>query len=744
MTSVGAPFFSVIVPVYNKGPHIARTLNSILSQSFTDFELLIVCDPSTDNSNEEVAKFTDPRIRIFYRTVPGPGGYAARNLGIEEAKAEWTAFLDADDEWSTKHLAKYYELAQMYPEAAVLGCGTKIIEPDVNSQAVLDGFYNKNNRNNHMLLSFEEYLKAEVAGLRPLNGSTACIKKDTLVDVGMFPAGKANRGGDVDTWLRCIEKAGGLAWSNHIGATYYRDSVNMVTKENVFLAEVERDTVLSLLPKHPKNVQVLLKKFANSRTISAWKQNSTQQIGNNFSLFNKLYWSVNTKKVLLWMMISIMPKNTLSFLLKLRADLRKQLIKAKQSRLGTLIKYSRYSIYKTIDKISNSETTLSLTPKYLSDNGKATFFGYHDKSPFSIDGTKILAMSVVADDRKAKSECTEIKLGYFEKNTQGEFNSNSVFVEIAQTKTWCWQQGCMLQWHPTKENYVIFNNLVDGQYGSVVQNIYDTENKQTFNYPIYSVSSNGQWAVTLNFSRLGRLRPGYGYPLLADVTKKLTAPSDDGIFLLDLETRARVLLVSLAELSEDKNIPNVQHYVNHAVFSPDNKTLLFFHLWAAEGDKNRGLRTCAVNIETKEWWVVEEERVISHFCWRDESHLFATTKMQNKDWKYSLYDISNKTRKDYKLPLNEDSHPMFHPINKNLLVVDTYPDKARYQKLCLVNIETGEVKQMAKLHSGFSYQGQVRCDLHSRWDREGKYVIVDTTAKKRRKLAVIEVDNAAF
>lgn len=68
------PFFSVIVPVYNKEPHIARSIGSILNQTFTDFELIIVCDPSTDESDAEVAKFIDARIRVFHRDEPGSGG----------------------------------------------------------------------------------------------------------------------------------------------------------------------------------------------------------------------------------------------------------------------------------------------------------------------------------------------------------------------------------------------------------------------------------------------------------------------------------------------------------------------------------------------------------------------------------------------------------------------------------------------------------------------------------------------
>src|SRR5690554_4317093 len=120
------PFFSVVIPVFNKEPHVARAINSVLEQTFNNFELIVVCDPSSDNSNFEVEKFEDPRIRIFYRDNPGPGGYAARNLGVEVAKAEWIAFLDADDEWYPWHLSEIFQRLRQFSEEKVFGAGYEV------------------------------------------------------------------------------------------------------------------------------------------------------------------------------------------------------------------------------------------------------------------------------------------------------------------------------------------------------------------------------------------------------------------------------------------------------------------------------------------------------------------------------------------------------------------------------------------------------------------------------------------
>lgn len=301
------PFFSVVIPVYNKEPHIARSINSVINQTFQDFELIIVCDPSTDNSNAEVAKFTDPRIRVFHRDEPGPGGYAARNLGIKEAKAEWIAFLDADDEWYPRHLEFILTVAKEFPDSKVIGSGYEIYDESYQEITKKDPYYlNRSGRGNHYL-DFEEYLVAEVSGLRPTWTSTTCIKKDILLMTGGFPAGKANRGGDVDTWLRCVEKAGGVAWSSHIGAIYYRDSVNMVTRTAWSDASDQRETVSKLLGKYSGNIAKLLKMHSNKRTISAWRQNfKAGYLDRTFKL-SDIYISCLDHKAFFWLSVWLLP-----------------------------------------------------------------------------------------------------------------------------------------------------------------------------------------------------------------------------------------------------------------------------------------------------------------------------------------------------------------------------------------------------------------------------------------------------
>ena len=90
---------TVVMPLYNKGPHVERAIRSVLTQKAGFDTLLVVDDGSTDDGPDRVKAFTDPRVQLLRRSPPGPGGYAARNHAIRQSRTEWIAFLDADDAW---------------------------------------------------------------------------------------------------------------------------------------------------------------------------------------------------------------------------------------------------------------------------------------------------------------------------------------------------------------------------------------------------------------------------------------------------------------------------------------------------------------------------------------------------------------------------------------------------------------------------------------------------------------------
>ena len=137
---------SVIVPLYNKAPYVQRALDSVLAQTFRDFELIVVDDGSTDGGSEIVARCSDPRVRVVRQTNAGPG--AARNRGLREAQGEFVAFLDADDEWLPEFLARSAEYLRLHGEVATISMGYRntrtkpeVLESMLDAEGVRNGQY---------------------------------------------------------------------------------------------------------------------------------------------------------------------------------------------------------------------------------------------------------------------------------------------------------------------------------------------------------------------------------------------------------------------------------------------------------------------------------------------------------------------------------------------------------------------------------------------------------------------------
>ncbi|TPG41659.1 glycosyltransferase family 2 protein [Flavobacterium pectinovorum] len=110
-------FFSIIIPLYNKENHIENTIKSVLNQTFTDYEIIIINDGSTDKSEILALGFKDHRIQIYNQKNQGVS--VARNLGIEKSKGKLIAFLDADDYWFQNHLEELSNLYHNFPNCGI-------------------------------------------------------------------------------------------------------------------------------------------------------------------------------------------------------------------------------------------------------------------------------------------------------------------------------------------------------------------------------------------------------------------------------------------------------------------------------------------------------------------------------------------------------------------------------------------------------------------------------------------------
>ncbi len=191
---------SVVIPLYNKGPYIARALNSVLAQTVRDFEVIVVDDGSTDDGAEVVRGFADPRIRLIRQENRGVS--AARNRGIEAARGELVAFLDADDEWMPGHLEALLRLRDKYPRAGAYGTAYLLKEKDSAPQGPR---FSADIPPEPWEGLLPNYYRDAIRGTPPISSSIVAVPKCILHEMGGFDTG-AWYGEDVDLWGRIALK----------------------------------------------------------------------------------------------------------------------------------------------------------------------------------------------------------------------------------------------------------------------------------------------------------------------------------------------------------------------------------------------------------------------------------------------------------------------------------------------------------------------------------------------------------
>jgi glycosyltransferase involved in cell wall biosynthesis len=256
--------FAVVVPLYNKRPHIARALDSIFAQTEAPAEILVVDDASTDGGLDEVVRHRDERLKVLRRPEPGPGGYAARNMAVLRAQSDWIAFLDADDAWTPDHLATIRAAIEQAdaPRLACVFTGYANIWPDGRNEP--DRYTRQFGRSGMRLLDFPALLDAWLDVKEcPIWTSAAAFRRQSLIDAGLFPAGRCVRGGDKDLCLRVARNAE-VAAAPGMTAIYHRDATNMVTRRSSTGARhCLCETIEAMLPSAPSPVQPRLRRLYN-------------------------------------------------------------------------------------------------------------------------------------------------------------------------------------------------------------------------------------------------------------------------------------------------------------------------------------------------------------------------------------------------------------------------------------------------------------------------------------------------
>lgn len=377
--------------------------------------------------------------------------------------------------------------------------------------------------------------------------------------------------------------------------------------------------------------------------------------------------------------------------------------------------------------------------KVLSGNdGYEYFFGYYDKSPWDASGRYMLCLKV-SDTWSKPDPVSTADIMLIDTLSGNECR------KIAETITWNVQQGCMLQWlGPDYQKYIIYNDMREGKYCSVVLNIEDM-NERALPLPVFTVSDDGKTALTLDFSRLHNLRPGYGYAFLPETTKEDALPDAPCIWKMDLETGIVKELFRYRDFAsflprEEMKSKSAVHKVNHLMLSPNGKRFIVLYRFFVGQRKYTRLITC--NVDGTDMYLLSDDDMVSHCNWKNDEEIIAFER--KKEGGIGYYLMKDKTQQYRRLwpQLSNDGHPSYSPEDNSLVLFDTYPNCARVQEVKIArdtDVEGKNIRVIARVFAPFKYDNDTRCDLHPRWSRDGRKVCFDSVYEGHRGLYVVNV-----
>lgn len=369
------------------------------------------------------------------------------------------------------------------------------------------------------------------------------------------------------------------------------------------------------------------------------------------------------------------------------------------------------------------------------EDGYEYYYGYYDKSPWDATDRYIIALKVRKTYKSpAPKEQGEIVL------IDTKCDNKVIFV--GTTSSWNVQQGCMAQWlGPDFHNRIIYNDYRYGEYCSVIYNVEQKREEKEFPLPIYDVARDGSFALSLDFSRLHRMRPGYGYSNLPEKTNGELCPDKPCIWKLNLHTGEVTELFKYTEMASfepDESMVGAEHKVNHIMISPNGKRFMVLHRWFKKGRKHTRLVT--VNVDKSEMYNLSDDVFVSHCYWKnDEEILSFLRKKGTGDHYYLMKDKTQKYRM-YWPELNTDGHCSYS-LDSKFIITDTYPNRNRMATVYLCTEEDNCSRQIARVFAPFRYDNDCRCDLHPRWNHKGNRVCIDSVHEGKRAVYVVIMPN---
>ena len=365
------------------------------------------------------------------------------------------------------------------------------------------------------------------------------------------------------------------------------------------------------------------------------------------------------------------------------------------------------------------------------------FFGYYDHDQFDATDRLLLATEIGFIDRPPQPD-DAVTLGMV------DLQGGNRWVPLAVTHAWCWQQDSMMQWlGSAPDRLVIYNARAGDTFCAVVRDVQRGETR-TLSRPVYAASPDGKLGVSLNFARLAVTRPGYGYVGLPDPWHDVSHPDDDGLYIVDLQTGDSRLIISYAQIvgiRHEAGMEGTKHWFNHLLFSPDGRRFISLHRWRPPGAAGWKTRMFTANADGSDIHVVADHDMVSHFIWRDATHILAWSREPETGDHFHLYtDQTDEVQVVGDGLLTVDGHCSYSP-DKRWILTDTYPDRERNRRLLLFRVADQKVIELGRFYAPRELDGEIRCDLHPRWNRAGTHVCIDSVHENQRQVYLLDVSD---
>ena len=283
-----------------------------------------------------------------------------------------------------------------------------------------------------------------------------------------------------------------------------------------------------------------------------------------------------------------------------------------------------------------------------------------------------------------------------------------------------------------------YNDYRNGKPCAIIYDLLEKEEKQICS-PVYAVDQDGKYAYTLDFYRLERLRPGYGYCNEKDKYENIELPTGFCLNRIDLLKNECVGIVTyerLFMLETKDSMIGAHHKINHIMINPEGTRIMFIHRWKKNENSYSRLLACDTNGEKLS--IVSDEDFVSHCTWLDNERILGFVQKDNIKGYYIMDSYSGKYSRIWE-ELKVDGHPSVHYLS-GVAITDTYPDRSRMASIFQID-RRGNISKIVECFSPMKYFAEFRCDLHPRFSRNGKKICFDSTHEGKRAMYVVELFN---